>query len=103
MRHNEIRGGVAGLAGKNSIPNHMRNNPHTFTGCAVKRTTAKPAHSNTTTSTKKVEATEQRCNLLIRYLWQNVTDSVHDMHVVNNEAKSTEKCLQETERGKKKI
>ena len=45
------------------------------------------------------EATEQKGDSLIRDLWQNRTDSVHDMHVVNTDAKShvgktPDKCLQ---------
>ena len=51
---------------------------------------------------------EQKGDLLIRDLWANGTDSVHDMHVVNTDAKSywersPEGCLEEAERGKKKM
>ena len=51
---------------------------------------------------------EQKGDLLIRDLWQQGTDSVHDMRVVNTDAllyvrKSPEKCLHEAERGKKKM
>ena len=47
-------------------------------------------------------------NLLIRDLWQNETDIVHNMHVVNTDvkyhsAKTPEKCLQEAERAEKKM
>ena len=54
------------------------------------------------------EATEQKGDILIRDIWQNGTDSVHDMRVVNNNAKThsmktPEKCLQEVERGKKRM
>ena len=54
------------------------------------------------------EATEQKGDLLIRDLWQNGTDSVHDMRVVNTDAKShlakpPDKCLQEAERAKKRM
>ena len=51
---------------------------------------------------------EQKGDLLIHDLWKNGTDSVHDMHVANTDAKShlantPEKCLQEAERAKKKM
>ena len=54
------------------------------------------------------EVTEQKGDLLIRELWQNGTDSVHNMHVINTDAKShmaksPEKCLHEAERGKKRM
>ena len=53
------------------------------------------------------EVTEKG-DLLIHDLWQNGTDSVHAMRVVNTDAKShnaktPEKCLQEAERWKKRI
>ena len=55
-----------------------------------------------------MEVTEQKVNLLICDLWQNGTDSVHDMHVVNTDDKShmskaPGNCLQEAERGKKRM
>ena len=51
---------------------------------------------------------EQKGDLLIRDLWQNGTESVHDMRVVNADAKThvlknPEKCLQEAERGNKRM
>ena len=54
------------------------------------------------------EVTEQKGDLLIRDLWQQGTDSVHDMRVVNTDAltyleKAPEKCLHEAEKGKKKM
>ena len=54
------------------------------------------------------EATEQKYNPLIRDLWQNGTYNVHDMRVVNTDARShlaqkPEKCLQETAREKNKM
>ena len=47
-------------------------------------------------------------DLLIRDLWQQGTDSVHGMSVVNTDAlsyvqKTPEKCLHETKMGKKKM
>ena len=52
--------------------------------------------------------TEQKGDLLIRDLWANRTDSVQDMRVVNTDTKSyweksSERCLEEAERGKKKM
>ena len=51
---------------------------------------------------------EEKGDLLIRDLWKNGTDSIHDMRVVNTDTKSywgrsPEKCLEEAERGKKKM
>ena len=45
---------------------------------------------------------------MLRDLWKNGTDSVHDMHVVNTDAKSyweksPEKFLEEAEKSKKKM
>ena len=55
-----------------------------------------------------LEATEHKGDLLIRDLCQNGTDVVHDMRIVNTDAKSDsakklEKCLQEAEQAKKKM
>ena len=54
------------------------------------------------------EVTEQKGNLLIRDLWQQGIDSVHNMQVVNTDAQShrtkyPEKCPKETERGEKRM
>ena len=71
-----------------------------------------PDGSNLTKSTDATmaapEVTEQKGELLIRDLWKQGTDSVHDMCVVNTYAlpyarKTPEKCLQKSERGKKKM
>ena len=71
-----------------------------------------PAGSNLTKSTDATmaapEVTEQKGDLLIRDLWQQGLDSVHDMHVVNTDAlsyvqKTPEKCLHKAERGNKKM
>ena len=50
----------------------------------------------------------QKGNLLLRDLWHNGTDSVHNMRVVNTDAKSyweksPEKCLEKAEKSKKKM
>ena len=106
--HNEIRDRVAYLEGKAFTPSHMHNNPLIYSGHAVKRTKATPAWAtgnNNQEGVPPLDVTDQKGNLLIRDLWQNGTDSVHDMHVVNTDTKShitkdTEKCLHEAERGK---
>ena len=74
----------------------------------MKRPTAKPARSKSKSSTPQLEATEHKGDLLIRDLWHNGTDSVHDMRIMNTDdnsylAKITEKCLQEAEQAKKKM
>ena len=89
----------------------MRNDPLIFTCCAVKRPKAKPYRTTGTTSQDNAppsEATEQKIDFLICDLWQNGTDSVQNMRVVNTDAKShsakpLEKCLQEAERAKKRM
>ena len=77
----------------------------------MKRPKAKPARTIGSTDRENAptpEATEQKRDLLIRELSQNGTDSVHDMRVLNTDAKShlekpLDKCLQEAKRGKKRM
>ena len=110
-RHNELRDGVADLAGKSFTPSHVRDNPFIYSGCAVKRTKATPAGASGNSSqlvAQLPEVTEQKGDLFIRDLWQQGTDSVHDMRVVNTDTpthqkKDPEKCLHKAERGKKKM
>ena len=111
-RHNEIRDGVSDLAGKAFTPDHVCDDPLIYSGRAMIRTKPKPAGSDITNpigeTTAAPEVTEQKGYLLIRYLWQQGTDSVHDMHVVNTGAlsyvrKTPEKCLHKAKRGKKKM
>ena len=110
-RHNELRDWVADLAGKVFNPSHVRTDPLIYSGCAVKRTKAASAGANKNSGqsvAQSPEVTEQKGDLIIRDLWQQGTDSVHDMCVVNTDApthqkKDPEKCLHEAERGKKKI
>ena len=108
--HNELRDGVADLAGKAFTPSHVRNNPLIYQGCAVKRTKSNLAGPSGITETEDTppEATEQKGDLILRELWQNGTESVHNMRVVNTDAKSyweksPEKCLEEAEKSKKKM
>ena len=74
----------------------------------MKRPKAKLARSKAISSTPSLEDMEHKGGLLIRDLCHNGTSSVHDMHVMNTDtkshlAKTSEKCLQEAERAKKKI
>ena len=77
----------------------------------MKRTKAKTVGACGTTyqyGAPPPEVTEQKGDLLIRDLCQNGRDSVNDMRVVNTDAKSywgrtPEKCLEEAEKGKKKM
>ena len=85
-RHNKLRDRVADLASKAFTPSHLRNNPLIYSGQAVKRTKATPAGSNKTSEHPAApEVTEHKGDLLIRDLWQQGNDSVHDMCVVNTE------------------
>ena len=108
-RHNELRDRVADLAVKAFNPSHVRDDPLIYPGCAVKRTKATPAGSNGNSGhTAAPEITEQMEELLIRELWQQGTDSVHDMCVVNTDAptyqkKEPEKCIHKSERGNKNM
>ena len=89
--HNELRDEVADLAGKAFTPSHVRNDPLIFAGCTVKRLKANQDGAGGSTyqdGAPPSESTEQKGDLLIRDLWQNRTDSVHDMRVVNTDAKS---------------
>ena len=74
----------------------------------MKRPKKNSDRSTAKLATPPIEATEHKGDLLIRDLWQNGTDSVHDMRVVNTDAKShsaktPEKCLQESEQAKKNM
>ena len=87
---------------------HVRDDPLIFSGCAVQRKKAKPSRPKFPSTKQKSEATEQKGALLIREIWQNGTNSVHHMSIVNTEARSyltktLEKCLQEAERATKNI
>ena len=109
-RHNELRDGVADLASTAFTSSHVHNDPLIYQGCAVTRKKAQPAgpRDSTTPGDSPPEATEQKGDLLIQDLWANGTDSVHNMRVVNTDAKSNwerspEKCLEGAEKGKKKM
>ena len=110
-RHSELRYRVADLAGKAFTPSQVCDDPLIFAGRAVKRLKAKLARASDTIywdEAPLTEATEYKGDLLIRDLWQNGMDSVHTMRVLNTDAKyhsakTPEKCLQEAERGNKRM
>ena len=96
------------LSGKAFTPTHVCDNPLIFAGCVVKRPKAKPSRSKATSATSLIESTEHKCELLIRDLWKNETNSSHEVRVMNTEdkyhsAKTPEKSLQEAERSKNKM
>ena len=84
-RHNELRDGVADLAGRAFTLSHMRNDPLIYSGRAVKRmndTPARASRNKEQSGAPPPEVTEQKGNLLICNLWQSGTESVHYMRVV---------------------
>ena len=88
-RQNELCDMVSDLAGKAFTPSHMRDDPIIYSGRNVKRTKVAPAGANGDsgqTTVQPPEATEQKGDILIQDLWQQGTDSVHDMRVVNTDA-----------------
>ena len=87
---------------------HMCDNSFIFSGRAVQRTKANLAEPTLPASKNKSEYMEQKGYLLIRELWNNGTDIVHDICVLNTDTKSyldktPEKCLQEAYRAKKNM
>ena len=109
-RHNELCDRVADLAGRAFTPSHVRNDPLIYQGCAVTRSKSQPdgPSDNTKQGESPPESTEKKGDPMTRDLWANGTDSVHNMRVVNTDAKSywdksPEICLEEAERGKKKM
>ena len=101
--HNELHDRVADLAGKAFTPSHVRDNPLIYSGRAMKRSKATTAGAGGKTNHTVVqlpEVTEQKGNLLIHELWQQGTDSVHNMRVVNTDApthrtKDPARCMHE--------
>ena len=93
-RRNKLCDGVADLDGKAFTSSHVRNNPLIYLGCAMKRTKAALSRANGDSgksTAQKPEVTEQKGDLIIRELWKQGTDSVHDMRVVNTDAPTTQK------------
>ena len=63
---------------------------------------------NTRETPAAPEVTDQKGDHIIRDLWQQGTNSVHDMRVMNTDAlsylkKAPDKCLHEAEKGKKNM
>ena len=89
----------------------MRNYPLIYSGCSVNSTKATPARAGRNTNHAVVqppEVTDQKGDLLIHDLWQQGTDSVHYMQVVNTYAlthrtNDPERCLHKAERGEKRM
>ena len=102
MRHNNLHDGLSELASKDFTPVHVRDDPNIYTGRAVRGGT-----DNLKGSPSKDEG-ELKEDLLIRYLWMQGTDSIHNMRVVNTDAtsyqsKSPEKCLETAKKAKKEL
>ena len=98
-RHNELRYVVSDLASKAVTPTHVRDNPKIYTGRAMCGGKVK----------LKVSPLKYwgglKGYLLIRYLWTQRTDSIHDMCVVNTDTTSYQskkpyKCLETAEKEK---
>ena len=101
--HNELRDGVSNLASKAFTPTHLCEDPKFFTGHDVRGGKSKSKVKGTL---PKYEG-EMKGDLLIRYLWIQGTDSIHDMCVANADAASHQsqnpkKCLETAERRKNK-
>ena len=91
-RHNELQDRVADISRKPFTTSHMRNDLLIFAGCAVKRSKVNPSMTTDTTVLDSVpppESMEQKGDLLIRDLWHNRTNSVHNMRFVNTYANVT--------------
>ena len=96
------------LSSKYFTPTHVRYDPLIYAGCVVQSTKTHTSGFKPSSSIKKSEAKEQKGNLIISDLCNNGTDSVHDISVVNTDAKSCltntqDRCLQDAAKVKKKI
>ena len=86
----------------------MREDPLIFSVYTVQKPKAHPDGTTLFPSTTKnnPDTMKQKGDLLIRELWNNGTDSVHGIRIVNTDAKSylvktPEKCLHDAARAKK--
>ena len=89
VRNERTRQTVADLSGKAFIPSHVQDNPLIYSGRAMRRTKPTLAGSDKTKPSEQPaapEVTEQKGYLIIQDLWQQGTDSAHDMRVVNTDA-----------------
>ena len=81
-RHNETCDGVADLAGKAFTPTHMRDDPKIYTSCVVR------GEKDKFKGPPSKEAVELKGDLLIRDIWTQGTDIIHNISVVNTDTKS---------------
>ena len=94
------------LSGKSFTPSHVHDNPLIFAGCALKtlkEKTARTTGTNDRENALSLDFMEQKGDLLIHDLYQNDTESSHDMRVVNtnakyHSAKPPDNCLKVVER-----
>ena len=96
-RHNKLRDGVVDLMSKVLIPMHVREDTKIYTVRTVHG--GKERFKGSISKDKG----ELKGDLLIRYLWTQRVESIHDMRVVNIEAisyqsKNPEKCLETAEK-----
>ena len=87
-RHNEFRDDVADLSGKAFMPTHVHYKPLICAGLAMQRPNTQTPGTTPSPLKKKPEDTEHKGYILIHDLWQNGTYSVHNMRVMNTDAKS---------------
>ena len=88
--HNKLRNGVADLAGKAFTPAHVVYDPKIFTVHAVRGEKAK-AKVKAAVEVKEAPPPEEggeKGDLLIRDIWTQGADSIHDMRAVNTGAVS---------------
>ena len=86
--HNELCDGVANLTGKAFISSHVYADPLIHPGCSVWDRKAQRKGSLLNNLPMEKEMLDQKGGLLIRYLWQRGTGSIHYMCVVNTDALS---------------
>ena len=101
--HNKLRDEDADLAGKSFTHLHVCSDPLIHQGCLIQEVKAQPTVSHRNNTQKTKYNLEKKGDLLVRDLCQRGTDSIHGMHVVNNDAlscqiKSPKKCLQTAEK-----
>ena len=95
--HNDIRDGVSYLASKPFTPKHVHNNPKIHTGRSVQ------GGEDKLNEYLLKDEEELKGGILIRDLWTQGTDSIHNMSVVNTDApsylsKNPKKCLETSEK-----
>ena len=98
--HNKLCDEVANLASKAFTPTHIHDAPQIYTGPAMR------GWKDNIKGSPKKDKGELKGGLLIRDLWMQGTDSIHNMNFVNTNAtsyqcKSQNKFLKTTERAKK--